>query len=130
MFIASKINKLIDLKKYIRNLSEFFETHEKFQPHNKIKFKALNKNLFDSKISENYLADKVEPNVIPLAKLTNVLIGNIFISNKEENEIQEIGEDLMNEKWLKKNLKPGQSVKGKITKIQGNNIFVALSKNM
>ena len=76
------------------------------------------------------MADKIELNVIPLAKLTNVLIGNIFISNKEENEMQDIGEDLMNEKWLKKNLKPGQSVKGKITKIQGNNIFVALSKNM
>ena len=76
------------------------------------------------------MSGKVEPNVIPLAKLSNVLIGNIFVSNKEENEMQDIGEELMNEKWLKKNLKSGQTVKGKITKIQGNNIFVALSKNM
>ena len=123
-YLVAKLNKypkviaIVQCKKF----NDTFESHQQFNKHSAIKFKPVNATFFDP---ENMNIEGVEK----LKKSNSVLLGAIYTGVKAEGT-QESTDTVQNDAWLKKNLKVGLFVTGRVTKISGNNIFVALTKTM
>lgn len=121
LYIVGRLNKHPKVIVFLqcKGFNEFYLSHEVFERHSTVKFKALNSSIFDP---ENTMQDDSD-----VKKSSNAIVGEIFTGKKkEDNREGAAGSD----NKLKPKIKEGETVTGNITKISPNNIFVALSKSM
>lgn len=124
------VGKLVKYPKVIvliqcKNFNEFHIPHEVYEQHSTVRCRSLNLELFHPKNTSQ--VNDIEH----LKKSHNAVVGEIFISGKKEkedkaNEKETVQSDIK----LKQKLKEGAKVVGEITKIDRNNVFVALSKSI
>lgn len=111
-----KVLALVQCKKF----NDSFDSHQKFDKLTTIKFKASNLNEFEqnSMVNEN-----------SLKKSNSAIVGSIWISKANEEETESSSAPVT-PRNIKKNLRPGLIVSGKITKVSKNNAFVELAPNL